>query len=62
MAAPRKTPQTVGGLYRIIGGELDEEGGDGEISSLPEYCSESERMVTEDSVKGLLGSEAMAIF
>lgn len=39
-----------------MAGELDEEGGDGEsssISSLPEYCSESEGMVIEDSVRGL---------
>lgn len=40
-------------MYSIIGGELEEDGGDGEISSLPEYGSESEGMVIADSVKGL---------
>ena len=50
----------VGGVYRISGGELEEEGSDGESSSssLPEYCSESEGMVIVDSVRGF--SEAMA--
>jgi hypothetical protein len=52
MAAPRRSPQRVGGVYRINGGELEEEGGDGESSSLPEYCSESDGMVIVDSVKG----------
>ena len=60
IAAPRRSPQSVGGLYSIIGGELEEEGGEGESSSLPEYCSESEGMVIEDSVRGL--SEDMAGF
>jgi hypothetical protein len=50
------SPHNVGGVYSIIGGELDEDGGDGEMSSLPEYCSESEGIVTEDSVKGLIRS------
>jgi hypothetical protein len=63
IAAPRRRPQSVGGLYNIIAGELDEEGGDGEISSLPEYCSESEGIVIEDSVKGfVLSSEDMVSF
>jgi hypothetical protein len=53
IAAPRRSPQSVGGVYSIIGGELEEDGGDGEISSLPEYGSESEGMVIADSVKGL---------
>lgn len=52
IAAPRRRPHIVGGVYRIIGGELEEEGGDGESSSLPEYCSESDRMVMDDSVRG----------
>jgi hypothetical protein len=58
IAAPRSSPHSVGGLYSIIGGELEEDGGDGEISSLslPEYCSESEGMVIEDSVKELVGT------
>ena len=62
IAAPRRRPQSVGGLYNIIGGELEEDGGDGEISSLPEYCSESEGIVIDDSVKGLAGSEDMVDF
>jgi hypothetical protein len=58
IAAPRRSPHSVGGVYSIIGGELEEDGGDGERSSLslPEYCSESEGMVIEDSVKGLTRS------
>ena len=56
IAAPRRSPHRVGGLYRIIGGELEEDGGDGEMSSLPEYCSESEGIVIEDSVRGLARS------
>jgi hypothetical protein len=50
IAAPRNKPQRVGGEYRISGGEL-EDGGEGESSSLPEYCSESEGIVTEDSAR-----------
>lgn len=61
IAAPRTKPHSVGGLYRINGGELEDEGGEGERSSLPEYCSESEGMVMDDSVKGLI-SEDMADF
>jgi hypothetical protein len=61
IAAPRTKPHNVGGEYRIIGGELEEEGGEGERSSLPEYCSESDGMVIDDSVKGLI-SEDMAGF
>ncbi len=61
IAAPLTKPHNVGGLYRIIGGELEEDGGDGERSSLPEYCSESEGIVIEDSVKGLI-SDDMAGF
>lgn len=53
MAAPRIKPQKLGGEYKIIGGELEEEGGESERSSLPEYCSESEGTVTADSVKEL---------
>ena len=56
MAVPRINPHIVGREYRIICGELEDDGGDGERSSLPEYCSESDGMVTEDSVRG---SEAM---
>ena len=52
IAAPRTMPQNVGGLYNIIG-ELEEEGGDGDSSSLPEYCSESEGIVTEESASGI---------
>jgi len=44
IAAPRSSPQNVGGVYRIIGGELEDDRGEGEMSSLPEYCSESEGM------------------
>lgn len=63
IAAPRSNPHSVGGVYRIIGGELEEDGGEGEMSSLPEYCSESEGIVMEDSVKGLTrSSEDMAGF
>jgi hypothetical protein len=51
IAAPLRRPHRVGGLYRIIG-ELDDEGGDGERSSLAEYCSESDGIVIEDSVNG----------
>jgi hypothetical protein len=40
-------------VYRTIGGELEEDGGEGEMSSLPEYCSESEGIVIDDSVNGL---------
>ena len=51
MAAPRSRPHRLGGEYKITGDGLEEDGGDIESSSLPEYCSESEGMVTEDSVK-----------
>jgi hypothetical protein len=50
IAAPRSKPQILGGEYKMTG-ELEDEGGDGEISSLPEYCSLSERMVM-DSASG----------
>lgn len=55
IATPRRSPQMVGGVYNIIGGELEEDGGEGERSSLSllEYLSESEGMVIEDSVRGL---------
>lgn len=53
IAAPRRSPHKVGGVYRIIGGDIEEDGGDGERSSLPEYCSESEGIVIDDSVRGL---------
>ena len=60
IAAPRRRPQNVGGEYRTNGGELDEDGGDGESSSLPEYCSESDGMVIEDSDSGFVrSSDAM---
>lgn len=53
--------QTVGGLYRIIAGEPEEDAGDGEVSSLlPEYCSLSDLIVMEESVRLLgLSSDAM---
>lgn len=54
--------QKVGGEYRIRG-ELDVEGGDGDIerSSGPEleYCSLSDRIVMPDSARGL--SSAMLL-
>lgn len=53
IAAPRNSPHRLGGEYRITGDGLEEEGGDIEISSLPEYCSESDGIVTDDSVKVL---------
>jgi hypothetical protein len=53
IAAPRSRPQMLGGEYKTTGDGLEEDGGDIEISSLPEYCSESEGMVTVDSVKAL---------
>jgi hypothetical protein len=57
IAAPLSKPQNVGGLYRMRGFSLDEEGGDGERSSMsfPEYCSESEGIVIEDSAIGFAG-------
>ena len=56
IAAPRTMPHNVGGVYNIIRGESDEEGGEGEMSSLPEYCSESEGIVIEDSDKGIISA------
>ena len=53
IAAPRTSPQNEGGVYRISGGELEEDGGDEDNSSFPEYCSESEGMVKDDSVIAL---------
>jgi hypothetical protein len=53
IAAPRSKLHRLGGEYKTTGDGLEEEGGDIEISSLPEYCSESEGMVTDDSVKAL---------
>tara|TARA_R110002060_G_scaffold35773_3_gene46686 strand:- start:70 stop:234 length:165 start_codon:yes stop_codon:yes gene_type:complete len=44
-----------------MGGELEDDGGEGERSSLPEYCSESEGIVIEDSVRGLLSEDIMAL-
>jgi hypothetical protein len=41
-------------------GELEDEGGDGESSSLPEYCSESEGMVIEDSDSGIRSDAIVA--
>jgi hypothetical protein len=52
IAAPLTKPQIVGGEYNIMG-EFEEGGGDGESSSLPEYCSESEGIVMVDSVRGV---------
>lgn len=60
IAAPRSKLHSVGGEYRIIG-EFEEDGGDGESSSLPEYCSLSERMVMEDSDRGI-DSDAIVKF
>lgn len=60
MADPRISPHRLGGEYRINGVGLEEEGGESERSSLPEYCSESEGMVMEDSVRGVR-SEAMVL-
>lgn len=55
IAAPLAKLQNVGGEYRISG-ELDAEGGDGDIerSSGPEleYCSLSDRMVMPESARG----------
>jgi hypothetical protein len=53
IAAPRSKPHRLGGEYKIIGGGLEEDGGDMESSSLPEYCSESEGIVSDDSVMAL---------
>ena len=53
IAAPRSRPHRLGGEYKITGDGLEEDGGDIESSSLPEYCSESEGMVTDDSVRAL---------
>ena len=53
IAAPRIKPHRLGGVYNTTGDGLEEDGGDIDISSLPEYCSESEGMVTEESVMGL---------
>jgi len=60
MAAPRKMDQMVGGWYRMTAGDEDE-GGEADSSSWPEYCSLSDRMVTPDSAMGFGGSsDAMA--
>jgi hypothetical protein len=53
IAAPRNKPHNVGGEYSIIGEFEEEGGGEGESSSLPEYCSESEGIVIDDSVSGM---------
>jgi hypothetical protein len=53
IAAPLNKPQSVGGEYSIIGEFEEEGGGDGESSSLPEYCSESEGIVIDDSERGM---------
>ena len=53
IAAPRSKPHNVGGEYNIIGEFEEEGGGEGESSSLPEYCSESDGMVIDDSVSGM---------
>lgn len=52
IAAPLNKLHIVGGEYRISG-ELEKEGGEGDRSSGTEleYCSLSERMVMEDSVR-----------
>lgn len=61
IAAPLAKLQNVGGEYRIRG-ELDVEGGEGDMerSSGPEleYCSLSERMVMPESARGF--SSAMS--
>lgn len=59
IAAPRSKPHNVGGEYSIIGEFEDEGGGEGESSSLPEYCSESDGIVMVDSVSGIR-SEAIS--
>lgn len=48
IAAPLSRPHNVGGEYKIIG-ELEDNGGDGDRSSLPEYCSESDGSIMEES-------------
>jgi hypothetical protein len=53
IAAPRNKPHNVGGEYSITGEFEEEGGGEGESSSLPEYCSESDGIVIDDSVRGL---------
>jgi hypothetical protein len=53
IAAPRNKPHKVGGEYNIIGELEEEDGGEGESSSLPEYCSESDGIVMDDSVSGM---------
>jgi hypothetical protein len=53
IAAPRNKPHNVGGEYSIIGEFEEEGGGEGESSSLPEYCSESDGIVIDDSVRGM---------
>jgi hypothetical protein len=58
IAAPRNKPHSVGGEYNIMGEFEEEGGGEGESSSLPEYCSESEGIVRDDSERGMR-SEAM---
>lgn len=59
IAAPRRIDQKVGGWYRMTAGD-DEDGGDVEMSSPPEYCSLSDGIVTPDSAIGFgASSEAM---
>lgn len=53
IAAPRNKPQNVGGEYNIIGEFEEEGGGEGDSSSFPEYCSESDGIVIDDSVSGM---------
>jgi hypothetical protein len=53
IAAPRNRPHNVGGEYSIIGEFEEDGGGEGESSSLPEYCSESDGIVIDDSVSGM---------
>lgn len=59
IATPRSIPHRFGGVYSIRGGDIDEDGGEGESSSLPEYCSESDGIVIEDSSRGLIPSDAI---
>lgn len=53
IAAPLNKPHNVGGEYKIIGEFEEDGGGEGDSSSLPEYCSESEGIVIDDSESGM---------
>lgn len=51
MAVPRTRPQMLGGWYRIMGDDDEDDSGDVDASSPAEYCSLSECMVTPDSAR-----------